>query len=282
MKHVALFGYPLEHSISPAMHNAAFQVLGLDWDYRAVLTSPEGLGPAVQALRGPSWAGANVTVPYKRRILSLLDEVDPEVQGLGAVNTILNQGGLLMGHNTDLDGFIHDLRSHGIEPSAHPALVLGAGGGARAVLFALSEHTSELTAICRRVPQGEQVAEAMEAHTGVRLQVFPWTPDSFRNAVERASLIVNATPVGMHPHTHACPWPMEVELPPEAVLYDLVYNPPVTTLVARARSAGLSATTGLGMLVEQGALALELWTGLTAPRAAMMRAAEADLEGGYA
>jgi shikimate dehydrogenase len=139
-----------------------------------------------------------------------------------------------------------------------------------------------LTTICRRIPQGEGVAQELRAHTGVGLQVYPWNTDSFRAAAKWASLIVNATPVGMYPRSDSNPWPTEVELPAGAFLYDLVYNPPVTSLVARARAADLQADTGLGMLVEQGALAFELWTGRSPPREEMRKAAEMQLEGGYA
>lgn len=282
MRLVGLLGFPLDHSISPAMQHAAFEVQGLDWGYRAIPASPDELRRAVQTLKDPLWAGANVTAPYKEQVLDMLDELHPAAAALGAVNTILNQGRRLIGYNTDLEGFIRDLGLHGVEPSGARTLVLGAGGGARAVLFALASHTADLSAICRRTLQAAQVAEALEVETGVRLRIFPWTPDSFRAAAARASLIVNATPVGMYPGGDASPWPAEVELPKKAFVYDLVYNPPVTPLVARARAAGLPAHTGLGMLVEQGALAFELWTGQAAPRAEMQRAARAELEGRYA
>jgi shikimate dehydrogenase len=282
MKRVALIGYPLGHSVSPAMHNAAFRKLGLDWKYEARPTPPEELPRAVAALRKDPWAGANITVPYKEDVLPLLDEVSPHATALGAVNTICSQGGQLVGENTDMEGFRADLDAHCPTPSDGTTVVLGAGGAARAVAFAVARGRVDLRLICRREPPGRQIAAAVRAQTGVEMRLFPWEQASFLAIPTTTALIVNATPLGMHPHSDACPWPAAIPFPDQAFVYDLVYNPTVTRLVQMARAQGLGAATGLGMLVEQGALAFERWTGLPAPRETMGRAAKQTLEADYA
>ncbi len=282
MKRVALIGYPLGHSVSPAMHNAAFRKLGLDWEYEARLTPPEKLRGAVAALRDDPWVGANITVPFKEDVLPLLDEVDPRAATVGAANTIWSREGRLIGENTDVEGFRIDLGAHCPNPSDGTMVVLGAGGAARAVVFSLAQESVDLRLICRREPPGRQIAAALRAHSGVELRVLPWREASFRGIPATTSLLVNATPLGMHPHSDASPWPEAVPFPRRAFVYDLVYNPRVTRFVQTARAQGLRAATGMGMLVEQGALAFERWTGLPAPRETMRRAAERTLEADYA
>lgn len=282
MRRVALLGYPLDHSVSPAMHNAAFQCLDLPWHYEARPTPPAELSEAVGALRDAPWAGANVTVPFKEEVLDLLDEVAPGATAVGAVNTIVSHTGRLIGENTDLDGFLTDLQANGHDPSLGPRVLLGSGGAARAIAFALGEPAGDLRLICRRAEPGRAIAAALRKHKGMDVQIFPWTKASFLEAPRGARLIVNATPVGMHPRSSASPWPGDVPFPKGAFVYDLVYNPPLTRFVAAARAEGLGAATGLGMLVEQGALAFEQWTGLPAPREVMRGAAKQTLETDYA
>jgi shikimate dehydrogenase len=282
MRRVALLGYPLEHSVSPAMHNAAFQSLGLAWRYEARPTPPAKLNDAVGILREIRWAGANVTVPFKEDVLPSLDEITPRAAAVGAVNTIVNQKGRLVGENTDLDGFLTDLKAHGRDPANGPAVVLGSGGAARAVVFALGEEAGDIRLICRRAEPGRSIAAAVHERTGAEVHVLPWTKAAFIEIPSHTALIVNATSLGMHPDSAASPWPADVPFPSRAFVYDLVYNPPVTELVSAARAQGMAATTGLGMLVEQGALAFERWTGLPAPREVMRHAAQQTLESNYA
>lgn len=269
---LALFGYPLSHSVSPAMHNAALAELGLaDWQYEAVPVPPEGLAEAVGRLRGAEYGGANVTVPHKQAVVALIDGVTPVAHAIGAVNTIVKQDGRLIGHNTDAAGLLADLYAFNVHLSKRPALVLGAGGSARAVVAALAGMGAQVRVMARR-------AEQAEALRGVApLQAFEWTPLGLLAASDNVALIVNTTPLGMTPKTDASPWLAGMPFPPGAFVYDLVYNPADTLFVRQARADGLRASTGLGMLVEQGALALELWTGRSAPRGVMRRAAEASL-----
>jgi shikimate dehydrogenase len=270
---LALFGYPLSHSVSPAMHTAALAELGLTgWHYVAVPVPPEALAEAVARLRGDEYAGANVTVPHKQTIVPLLDGVTPVAAAIGAVNTIVKRDGRLLGHNTDAAGLLADLYAFDVHVNKRPVLVLGAGGAARAVVAALAGVGAQLRVIARRPEQSESLRSLAP------LTAYEWDALGLLAASDNVALIVNTTPLGMSPNTGASPWLAGTPFPPDAFVYDLVYNPAETALVRQARADGLRAATGLGMLVEQGALALELWTGRTAPRATMRAAAEARLQ----
>lgn len=268
-----LIGYPLGHSVSPAMQAAALAEAGLsDWTYTALPVPPAELVAAVQALRQPGHAGANITVPHKQAIVPLLDGVTPVARAIGAVNTVIKQpDGALLGHNTDAAGFLADLYALDVHISNRPVLVLGAGGSARAVVAACAGVGARIRLLARRREQ----AEALGGLAPVA--IFDWNALDLLQACDNVALIVNCTPIGMAPHTAASPWLAGTPFPPGAFVYDLVYNPAETQLTRDAQTEGLRAATGLGMLVEQGALAFELWTGQAAPRVTMRRAAEAAL-----
>ena len=270
---LVLLGYPLGHTLSPAMHAAALADMGLaGWAYEAESVSPTELGAAVNRLRQPELGGANVTVPHKQAVMPLLDGVTPVAAAIGAVNTIVKQAdGRLIGHNTDAAGFLADLYSLGVRIDRRPVLVLGAGGSARAVVAACAGVGAHVRLVARRREQ----AEALQSLAP--LMPYDWTPLGLLQACDDCGLIVNCTPVGMAPAVDASPWIGGTPFPPGAFVYDLVYNPTETVLTRQARAAGLRAATGLGMLVEQGALALELWSGRIAPRVVMRQAAEAAL-----
>lgn len=271
-----LLGYPLSHSVSPAMHNAALAHVGrADWRYEARPIEPARLAEAVAQLRAQEVAGANVTVPHKQAIVPLLDGLTPVAQAIGAVNTIVKREGKLIGHNTDAAGLLADLHALGLSIAKRPVLILGAGGSARAAVAAAASVASEVRVVARRRAQAVHLQSLITDNAS--LTIFDWTPLGLAQAAYGCALIVNCTPLGMAPHVAASPWPDGVPFPPGAFVYDLVYNPPETQLVREARAAGLRAATGLGMLVEQGALAFELWTGATAPRRVMRAAAEQSL-----
>lgn len=291
---LALLGYPLSHSLSPVMHNAALAHVGLsDWHYEAMPVAPENLGQAVAALRGAAYAGANVTVPHKEAIIPFLDGLTPVAQAIGAVNTIVKHpmafsspspsrramergaGGEVIGHNTDAAGLLADLHAHGVSISNAPILILGAGGSARAAVAACLGVGAYIRMVARRREQ----ANSLLLQFSETAETFDWSASGFRAAVEDCVLIINCTPIGMSPNVHASPWPEEVPLPPSVFVYDLIYNPAETQLTRTAKAHGLRAATGLGMLIEQGALAFELWTGKTAPRQLMRLAAERKLRG---
>ncbi len=270
-----LMGWPVGHSKSPAMHNAAFRAAGVDGFYALLPVHPERVGEAVRGLRALGFRGANVTVPHKQAVIPHLDELTPVARAIGAVNTILvEEDGRLVGTNTDAWGFARDLEAQGLDLSAlvGGALVLGAGGSARAVAYALASRRIPTHVLARRPEQVQALADALAPHLprGDLIQPHPWShlPD----LALTVGLIVNCTPVGMTPHVDASPWPEDLSFRPGQALYDLVYNPPRTRLMAQAEAGGARAWNGLGMLVYQGARAWELWTDRPAP-VEVMRAA---------
>ena len=270
---VGLIGWPVEHSLSPAMHNAAFQALGLGWRYELLPVPPGQLGAALADLSAGDFGGANVTVPHKSAVVAYLDEIDAAAQAIGAVNTIAVQGNRLLGHNTDAAGFVEALREEGLEPSGRRALLLGAGGAARAVAFALAQAGCAVAIYNRTMVRAAELAHDMQ-DLGLRAPVA-WVPGEA--ALEeldlaRFDLLVNATTAGMWPNCEDTPWPEALALPSHGTVFDLVYNPLETRLLRQAHLAGARTIDGLGMLVWQGALAFELWTGQKPP-ADLMRAA---------
>ncbi|MEK7442210.1 MAG: shikimate dehydrogenase [Chloroflexota bacterium] len=274
---LSILGFPLSHSLSPAMHNAALREVGLsDWRYEAMPIEPARLSEAVQLIRGDDYAGANVTVPHKEKIMPLLDGVTPVAEAIGAVNTIVKRDGKLIGHNTDAAGLLADLHTHGVKIQDRVVLVLGAGGSARAAVAACAGMGAKIKFIARRRDQAESLASDFQLPTS---NVFDLTINDLTRASHDCALILNCTPLGMSPNIDSSPWFDSVPFPKEAFVYDLVYNPRETKLVKQARAQGLSAATGLGMLIEQGALGFELWTGKDAPRKVMREAAEEKMKG---
>jgi shikimate dehydrogenase len=273
-----LIGWPIRHSISPAMHNAAFRALGLSGEYSLLPVEQEAdLGSTLARLKAdPDWAGANVTVPYKEKVIPHLDGLEGAAAELKAVNTVVRRGDRLVGQNTDMPGFLADLERNRMDFRSRPALVIGSGGAARAVVLGLVQSGCAVTLVA--VIRGQALALAEELGR-VRVQVLGWDDSEVAEKARSAALIVNTSPVGMWPEVAATPWPSGLEFPEKACVYDLVYNPVQTRFLREAKSRGAKAASGLGMLVEQGALSFELWTGAQAPREVMMRAARDALEG---
>lgn len=261
-----VLGWPLEHTLSPAIHNAAFRALGLDWTYLAFPVPPESLRAAIAGLRALGATGANVTMPHKEAVVALLDDVSGDARALGAVNTIQRVGDLLVGHNTDVDGFREFLAGDaGVDVRARCVLLLGSGGAARAVVKALDElDAGEIVVCARRLGAARQLTEL--AAPG-RVWTTEWARAEAQAA--RADVIVNATPIGMHAED---PLP-QASLGEGQVVVDLVYQPQATPLMERARAAGAQAWGGLGMLVHQGAASFRIWTGQDAPIETMSAAA---------
>lgn len=273
---LAALGYPLSHSLSPAMHNAALAHVGLhDWRYDAMPVEPARLAEAVAVIRGDEYAGANVTVPHKETIIPLIDGLTPVAEAVSAVNTIVKRDGKVIGHNTDAAGLLADLYAHDVHISDRPALILGAGGSARAAVAACAGVGAEIRIAARRREQARSLISILQFPD--QLRIFDLTVLDLERASRDVALIINCTPLGMSPNVNASPWFESVPFPRGAFVYDLVYNPADTLLTKQARAAGLRAATGLGMLVEQGALGFELWTGKTAPRKLMRQAAEQKL-----
>ncbi len=273
MKRVFLIGDPVAHSVSPAMHNAAFREEGIEWQYELLPTPVERLLQAVEQIRGDDCAGANVTIPHKETILAYMDCLTDRARALGAANTIIKRDGMLVGDNTDANGFLQPLIARGVDLVGASTVIFGAGGAARAVAFALAESgVSSIALMSRTSLRGRALAERISL-CFPRLQVTVGDLDQ----ITTAQLCVNATSVGMVPFSHASPLPPGANVPAGSVAYDLVYRPRRTMFLQQAERSGARVIDGLGMLVQQGAASLELWTGVSAPIEIMYRAAQRAL-----
>ena len=250
------------------MHNAAAAALGLDWVYLPLPVHPDDVETAVRGLPALGFRGVNVTVPHKRAVMPFLDEIEAGAQAVGAVNTIVvdqrsaADGWRLLGYNTDCAGFLADLEALAVDVAGRDCLILGAGGSARAVAYALATAGGRVHVLARRRQQAEQLAAGL-APLFKNNPLSCWPLSELSDTVGKctAPLIVNTTPLGMIPEVNTSPWPGALPFPKNTFVYDLVYNPSETKLMQQARTAGCQATNGLGMLVRQGALAFRLWTG---------------------
>lgn len=267
-----ILGYPLGHTLSPVMHNKAFKTLGLDYIYLPFEVHPEDLNTVVKALPALGIKGLNVTIPYKEKIITFLDELDPLAQKIGAVNTIVIKNRKLHGYNTDGSGFLASLREEGFEPATKKVMILGAGGSARAVAFSLANAgVQEITFVVRNLLQGEKLAADLNKSFSVSLKVVEFSSLA-EHVVAAAHLIVNTTPVGMYPHEDTMP-PLKLDgLHQGQHFYDLIYRPFETKIMGEARKRGLTVQNGVGMLVHQGAQAFSLWTEKTPPLEVMRQA----------
>jgi len=277
----AIFGDPVEHSLSPVMHNAAFESMGLNMAYVPFHVGAASLGVlknAVAGIRALNILGVNVTIPHKQKVIKYLDAVDPVALAIGAVNTIVNKEGVLHGYNTDGAGYLLSLREElAFTPAGKKILLLGAGGAARGIFFSLLHGKAKSIVIANRtLKKADRLAAEFKAHagetevrsTGLKKNLIrPYAPD--------ADLVINTTSLGLMGHGKA-DLPLE-DLPAKAIVSDIVYRPLETDLIKDARRIGLQTHTGLGMLVHQGALSFELWTGLTAPADVMKTAALEEL-----
>ncbi|MDA8156321.1 MAG: shikimate dehydrogenase [Actinomycetota bacterium] len=262
---ISLFGWPVEHSLSPAMHNAAFAQMGLNYSYMALPVAPELLGDAVHAIKAFNMPGVNVTVPHKENVIQYLDDIDAEARDIGAVNTIVNNGGKLKGYNTDGRGFMKSLKEAGIETKGKNILVIGAGGASKAISYYLSKDASKFFLFDIDKPKAESFLKYL-VDTGRTVHV----PDSL-NAAKGMDIIINATPLGLK-ESDPLAIPEELIAPP-VVIIDLIYHE--TPLLRAAKKKGCKTLDGLGMLLWQGVLASELWTGKMPPHE-LMRAALLD------
>lgn len=278
---VGVIGYPLKETLSPAFQQAAFDRLGLDVRYEAWPTPEDKLAETVQGLRAPDRLGANVTIPHKEAVVPLLDEVDELSRHVGAVNTIVNRDGRLHGHNTDVGGFLRALREDGgFDPAGARVLVAGAGGAARAVAIALIEAgAGSVTFINPPFPLAAKLVEDLTPHAGrTTLHALPDVYASWMAAAMGCRLLINCTPVGMAgtKEEKESPVPSEV-IPAGALVFDLVYRPAKTRLMAAAEKRGARVLGGLAMLIYQGAESFRLWTGVEAPLDVMLKAGRAAL-----
>jgi len=274
-----VIGDPVEHSLSPALHNAAFAALGLDWVYVAFPVGPGAGEAAVHAMRTLGLVGLSVTMPHKADVVSGLDRMGPVATRLGVVNTVSRcpspVGDELVGESTDGPGFIDALKGDdGFDPAGRSCLVLGTGGAARAVTLALSEaQAASITVVGRRLDQARSCARLAGSAGSAQLGV----PGVVSDLIASADLVVNATPVGMSAGA-GLPFDLDPSaFGPRHFVTDLIYSPATTPLLAAARSRGSASANGLGMLIHQAARQVEIWTGRPAPLDAMSAGALAAL-----
>jgi shikimate dehydrogenase len=257
------------------MHAAAFRARGLRWAYLALRVRSQDLQEAVAGLRALGFAGANVTIPHKVAVCELADHLDPSARRCGAANTLVfDPSGRVVAFNTDVAGFARALEEHGVAAGGLDAVVLGAGGAARAACAALGQAGARRVAVvARRPPAAEALCARMQPEfRRTAFHALPFDAGPLQTALREAELVVNATPVGMHPQEGESPVPDPEWLRAGQVVFDMVYNPPRTRLVRMAEEAGARVVGGLSMLVHQGAAAFELWTGVEAPVEAMKQA----------
>lgn len=268
----AVWGWPVRHSASPAMHNAAFAALGLDWVYVPFAVDPDRVSAAVEAIRALGIEGVNVTVPLKEQVGAFLDDLTPVARRLGAVNTIFRDGDGLVGDSTDGDGFLAALAHAGVSDlRGRKALVLGAGGSARAVVDALSRSGARVAVANRTRDRAEALRDLGAAET------IEWEERALARAMPGCDVVVNTTSLGMSPHPETMPPITAAALAETGLAMDLVYNPPRTRLMTCAEASGVRAANGLEMLVRQGALSFGRWTGADAPIDTMRAAARQAL-----
>ncbi|WP_052890762.1 shikimate dehydrogenase [Thermogemmatispora carboxidivorans] len=288
---LGLIGDPVAHSLSPRLQQAALDALGIDAVYELWPTPADELASRVARLLDPLYLGANVTIPHKQAVLPLLDIVDPLAARIGAVNTIVPRDGYLHGHNTDAPGLLHALRELGIgKPdesttlslTGYTAIILGAGGAARAAAFALASTGIErLIIVNRHLERAQHLAAEVGDFLAARRQelsvpqVFSLSDPEFL-IPHPLSLIINATPVGMHEDLSPLPGEVLARFGNETFVFDMIYNPAETKLLCQARTLGMQASNGLPMLLHQGALAFTLWTGQPAPLEVMRAALAAE------
>ncbi len=260
----ALIGDPVEHTMSPLMHNTAFEKLELDYVYIPFRVKPENLAKAVDGLRALNVRGFNVTIPHKVSIIPLLDALETRAERIGAVNTVINEAGKLRGFNTDAAGFLQAFLEHGVSPAGKKVVIMGAGGAARAIACIMAEEGASLTIVNRReeLDWAGAIAKLIKDYFKKEIKVYEL--EQLTNAMENVDILVNATSVGMSPASENSLVPAHL-LGNVPVVFDVVYNPMETQLLKEARAAGAKTIGGVDMLVWQGALAFEMWTGQKPP-----------------
>jgi shikimate dehydrogenase len=268
-----IIGDPIEHTMSPAMHNAAFKALGLDYVYIPFKVKSLELKKAAEGIRGLNFRGMNVTIPHKVAVMQFLDRIDPLAEKIGAVNTIVNDGGILTGYNTDATGFLQTLHDRNVEPAEKKVLLLGAGGAARAISHILTREKAQLTILNRKqeLSWAEDLAARLSRNYKADIKAGELTNENLKKAINAADLLVNATSLGMSPDVDETPVPADL-LHANLTVFDIIYNPLPTRLLREAAAAGAKTIDGLEMLVRQGAASFEIWTKIKPPVDVMRQA----------
>ncbi len=269
---MACFGQPVDENPTGVMQEAAFAAVGLNWRYLTVEVPPARLGDAILGMRAFGMQGCNLTIPHKVAVMEYLDRIAPDAALIGAVNTVRREGNALIGENTDGKGFLRGVRVRaGVDPKGKRVVVLGAGGAARAIVAELAlAGASDLLVVNRSAARAESMVADLAARTGAGIRSRPW--EGVYAVPEDTGILVNATSIGLYPDVDAMP-PVDLRGANKGLLVcDVVFNPPETPFLAAARKRGLAVLDGLAMLVYQGTIGFELWTGRKAPEAVMTQA----------
>ena len=272
-----VIGDPIEHTLSPIIHNAAFQALGLDYVFLAFKVKPAQVEAAVNGMRALNIRGLNVTMPHKTTVIDHLDRVDLSAQIVKSVNTILNKESLLFGFNTDGVGALKALRENGVEPKGRKVLLLGAGGAARAIAYTLAKEADELAILNRTAKDAQNLAKLLEKTANKKIVSGSLSPSEIQQSIQDSDILINATSIGMKPKAEESPVPPKL-LSRNLAVMDIVYNPLETKLAKDANAAGAKVVSGVEMLIYQGAASFEIWTGKSAPVEVMRKEALTHLQ----
>lgn len=273
-KQVGLIGWPISHSLSPAMHNAAFAELGLNWHYSLFPTKSSDLESLLKNWDPNNLVGANVTMPHKQTIIPYLDQLTNDARIIGAVNTVHVKAGKFVGYNTDGIGFLNALKESGYKPEGMRVALLGAGGAARAACYSLAQAGADrITVVNRTFEHGVRLVNDMSEHfPACSLEYKPLSLETLEQLSVNVDLLVNATSVGMHPDVGDSLWPENLTISDKTICYDVIYKPIHTLFLRQAQNSGHPTINGLGMLVHQGVAAFRIWTGQNAPLETMKEA----------
>jgi shikimate dehydrogenase len=275
---VGVFGHPVAENPTIIMQEAAFEATELNWRYLTIEVLPEDLEDAVKGLRVMNFRGINLTIPHKVEVLKYLDEIASDAALIGAVNTIRRQGEKLIGENTDGKGFLRSLKEDaGIDPTGKKAVILGAGGAARAISVELAlAGTRQITIVNRTAARGKELVKLLNEKTKAKADFVEW--DSRLEIPPETDILVNATSIGLYPDIEIKPDIVYSSINSEMIICDVIPNPPVTAFLKEAESRGAKTLDGLGMLVYQGAIGFTMWTGLEAPVEVMYQALKKEFE----
>jgi shikimate dehydrogenase len=267
-----VIGDPIEHTLSPIMHNAAFNALKLDYSFLAFKVKPAELENAANGMRALNIRGLNVTMPHKSVILKFLDRVDLSAQIINSVNTVLNKESKLFGFNTDGVGALKALRENGVELKGRKVLLLGAGGAARAIAYTMAKEADELAVLNRTLKPAQDLAKMLEKLANKKIFAGSLSPKEIQQNLQDSDILINATSIGMKPKTEESLVAPKL-LRSNLAVMDIVYNPIETKLAKEAQAAGAKVVSGVEMLIYQGAASFEIWTGKSAPVEVMRQAA---------
>ncbi len=266
-----VIGDPIEHTLSPIMHNAAFEALQLNYVFLAFKVEAAEVEKAIGGVRALNIHGLNVTMPHKNAVIKFLDETDPTSRAIASANTVLNKDGKLLGFNTDGVGALNALEQNGVKPRGKKILLFGAGGAAKAIAYALTQEADEVTILNRTPKQAEEFAIFLHQKFGKKIKSGDLSRVSIKTNVADADVLINATSIGMKPNVDQTLVEQEW-LKPDLALMDIVYNPIETKLARAAKEVGAKVVSGVEMLIYQGAASFEIWTACNAPIEVMRKA----------